>query len=269
MSSCGRIRDEIDSSDYRKAANALFENVKTLHVQLTQCYYDARNLGGRYREFLEIIFREHNLLHETLSNLEGSIQEFCSVIAGPLEANASAPTELFSALEAVNIGLDTLLSAYEEHARNVFANFECVERLNHIMLLCRIWNVRFALMQDTEAEFNNFDEWRQMSTFRSDLSNSLLKIETLARNLKRLDTAYVQNIVHEVLASSMQSSSSGDVTPLRDALANVCVDSATGAPILKKGKISFDPKSLSYRVLGIYNNMRRLIEESGVSTDVG
>jgi hypothetical protein len=262
MSSCARIRDSIDVKDYQNSANALIENVKTLHIQLTQFFYEARDIGGRCSDFMEIILKNHTFIHESLSRIENAMQEFCFIVAEPSGVNVSVPTELFSALETVNLGLDALLSAYEQKANNVFTNFECAGRLSHIMLILRIWDVRFASMQDVESEFKNFDGWRKMNTFRSELSNSLLKIETLARNLKRLDTAYVQDAVHNILSSSMQSSAEGGT--LREKLAGVCVDEATGAPIVQNGKISFDQASFTYKISALYSNILRLTKEYGI-----
>ncbi|MDR0630990.1 MAG: hypothetical protein LBF66_00225 [Holosporales bacterium] len=268
MCACREIRESIDHQEYRSAANTLFENIRTLHNQLTGCFYEARDADGRCAEFLGIILRDHDLIHENLSHIADSMQEFCFTIAGPLEVETDVPVELFATLETMNVGLDSLLSAYEERARNAFTNFECVERLDYITLLLQIWDVRLASMQAGEAGVKEFDGWRQISIFREELSNSLLKIETLARNLKRLDTVYVQSVIREILSLPLRSSPSDHVdqlTPLREVIAKVRTDETSGAPI--DGGLAFDKASLTYKIQNIHGNARRLVNSFGVRVD--
>ncbi|MDR1597839.1 MAG: hypothetical protein LBR89_02790 [Holosporales bacterium] len=251
---------------------------------LHDLYYDAW-IGGF--QSLQNSFTENaDVILGNVVNTVGALRNFVDVITGQASlGNEGAPTasppaesgdpladgsgsgdppadgsgSFLSSLEAINEGLDALLSAYGTRPRN--ASFTFAESLFPLERVVTLWVGRITSVQNNALSAIDHNGWLTSGAIVRELQSSVIKLQTLHYKLMEIDLTSLLQLARERLGDSIVLSEGLSV---RDEVAKV---SEGAQQFAHSGNVVWTESSYTYRIQCLYMNMRKLGRELGREVD--
>jgi hypothetical protein len=278
LASCQVINVPDNEQEYTSAVDSLIQCSEDLHLELTSCYYDAnaRRLendieggsdvsteNGRYEDLLHAISQRHDVVLARVEDVREAVLAYLALVG-----NAQIPQDgatqggIVSALEDINAGLDSFLSAYDGQNSKIYTNFAYRDRLHRLMQLLMIWDGRLKSVQDSETSAQT-EGWVALCDLRKELSNSYIKLETLLRKFTQLEQTHVRNAVGQYLNCSLTYTIDEEEIPLLDLFAKLEKHDGEGASQIVRG-LAFDKGSLTYRIMKLHNDVVYVAGKCGI-----